>query len=209
MLNLKKKENDFFIYLKEFSNSIVEAGNDFSDLVHHYDYENLSARVAQMKDHEHKCDCHAHKILTAIHGSFVTPFDREDLFAIVKEMDNIMDALEQVSSRFAIFDIKEPNDACREMTELIIEGINALHIVFDHLSEIKKNDLARKQVIEVNRIENEGDVVYRKNLTKLFREEKDPIELIKWKHIYEQLELCLDSCEDVANIIDGVIVKYV
>ena len=74
---------------------------------------------------------------------------------------------------------------------------------------MKKNSVVMEQIIEVNRIENEGDLIYREALSKLFREEKDPIELIKWKHLYEQIEDSLDSCENVANILEGVVMKYV
>ena len=94
------------------------------------------------------------------------------------------------------------------MTNYILQAIRELEVLFKHLSEVKKNAIVKEQVIEVNRIENEGDILYRKTLSELFREEKDPIELIKWKHLYEQLEASLDSCEHVANIIEGVITKY-
>ena len=207
MVSLKKKEDIFFVYLKEFVYKIDEACNIFCDLVNNY--ENIEEKVAKIKDCEVECDSHAHNIFVAIHGSFITPFDREDLYAIVKEMDDIIDAIEQVSSRFIIFDIKELNKECLDMSQLINQAIKELVILFEHLSEIKKNSIVKEQIIEVNRVENEGDIIFRNSLTKLFREEKDPIELIKWKHLYEQLEICLDSCECVANIVGGVVMKHV
>lgn len=89
-----------------------------------------------------------------------------------------------------------------------MQSIKELERLFQNLSEIKKGELIMEKIIEVNRLENEGDVVYRKALHALFKEEKDPIELIKWKHIYEQLEESLDSCENVANMAEGVVMKY-
>jgi uncharacterized protein Yka (UPF0111/DUF47 family) len=83
-----------------------------------------------------------------------------------------------------------------------------LEILFQHLPEVKKNNIAREQAIEINRLENEGDVVFRSTMSDLFRNEKDPIELVKWKHLYEEMEACLDACEAVANIIEGVVMKY-
>lgn len=207
MFKGRQKEDDFFIYLKDFASLISQSADSFQDLV--FNYENIEEKVAKVKEYEVECDSCAHKIFVAINASFVTPFDREDLYAIVKEMDDIIDALEQVSSRFIIFDVNELRDGCCEMTTLIVQAIKELEVLFQHLSQVKKSSVVKEQIIEVNRLENEGDTVYRDNLTKLFKEEKDPIELIKWKHLYEQLENCLDSCESVANILQGVVMKYV
>lgn len=206
MIGVKKKEDEFFQLLIEFSGKIVKAGEAFYDLIHNYD--DVEDKVAGMKVLETECDMQQHKILAAIKASFVTPFDREDIHHIANEMDAIVDSLEEVANRFVVFDVKELTPACKDMTVLIMQAIRELEVLFKHLSEVKKNTVVKEQVIEVNRIENEGDLLYRKTLTELFRTEKDPIELIKWKHLYEQLEASLDSCEHVANIIEGVITKY-
>lgn len=206
MIGVKKKEDEFFQLLIEFSGKIVKAGEAFYDLIHNY--ENVEEKVAGMKVMETECDMQHHKILAAIKASFVTPFDREDIYEIANEMDAIVDSLEEVANRFVVFDVKELRPASKDMTALIMQAIRELEVLFKHLSEVKKSTIVKEQVIEVNRIENEGDILYRKSLAELFREEKDPIELIKWKHLYEQLEHSLDSCEHVANIIEGVITKY-
>lgn len=173
-----------------------------------HNYENVEEKVAGMKVLETECDMEEHKILSALKASFVTPFDREDIYEIAREMDAIVDSLEEVANRFVVFDVKELRPACKDMTNNIMQAIRELEVLFKHLSEVRKSTIVKEQVIEVNRIENEGDILYRKALGELFREEKDPIELIKWKHLYEQLEASLDSCEYVANIIEGVITKY-
>ena len=206
MIGVKKKEDEFFQLLIEFSGKIVIAGEAFTDLVN--DYTNVEEKVAQMKVIETECDMQAHKIMAAIRASFVTPFDREDIYEIANEMDAIVDSLEEVANRFVVFDVKELKPAAIQMTINIMQAIRELEVLFKHLSEVKKNNVVKEQIIEVNRIENEGDLLYRKSLAELFRDEKDPIELIKWKHIFEQLEHSLDSCEHVANIIEGVVTKY-
>ena len=94
------------------------------------------------------------------------------------------------------------------MADIVIQAINELSAMFEHLSEIKKPAALLEHIIEVNRIENEGDLIYRKALANLFSDEKDPIEIIKWKHIYEKMETSIDACESVANMIEGVIMKY-
>ncbi|MEG0829206.1 MAG: DUF47 domain-containing protein [Anaerovoracaceae bacterium] len=206
MIGVKKKEDVFFQLLNDFASKIVKVGEAFVDLVNNYD--DVTAKVAKIKVLETECDMQAHKILSALNASFVTPFDREDIYDITKEMDDIVDSLEEVANRFIVFDVKELRPESLKMASYIMQAILELQIMFEHLSEVKKNGIAHDQIVEVNRIENEGDILYRKILTDLFRKEKNPIELIKWKHLYEQLETCLDSCESVANIVEGVVMKY-
>lgn len=206
MIGVKKKENEFYLLLEEFAGKIVKAGEAFYDLVSNYD--DIENKVSDIKTLETECDMQAHKILTALNASFITPFDREDIYSITKEMDDIVDSIEEVANRFIVFDVQILRPESFTMTTYIIQAIRELEVMFKHLSEAQKNDIVRDQIIEVNRIENDGDILYRNALKKLFREEKDPIELIKWKHLYEQLETSLDSCENVANIVEGVIMKY-
>jgi len=149
-----------------------------------------------------------HKILKHLNENRNTPMDREDIYNIARELDDIVDCIEEVANRFVIFGIEIMRPEALTMAKLILQAIRELETLFQHLHEIKSNTIVMEQVIEVNRIENEGDVVYRGTLARLFQEEKDPIEIIKWKHIYEQLEESLDACENVANQIEGVIMKY-
>ena len=206
MIGVKKKVNEFYLLLEEFAGKIVKAGEAFYDLVSNY--EDIENKVADVKTLETECDMQAHKILTALNASFITPFDREDIYSITKEMDDIVDSIEEVANRFIVFDVNKLKPESFAMATYIMQAIRELEVMFKHLPEAQKNSIVREQIIEVNRIENDGDVLYRDALKKLFREEKDPIELIKWKHLYEQLETSLDSCENVANIVEGVIMKY-
>jgi predicted phosphate transport protein (TIGR00153 family) len=203
---VKKKEDEFYVLLREFSAKIVVVGEALQDLVN--DYTNVEEKAAALKLLETECDVLTHNILTALNGSFVTPFDREDIYEITKGLDEIVDLMEEVGSRFLIFDVKEMRSQTKFVASLIVQCVKELDILFQHLHEIKKNNIAREQVIEINRIENEGDVFFRSTIHDLFSNEKDPIELVKWKHLYEQLEACLDACENVANNIEGVVVKY-
>lgn len=207
MIGVKKKEDVFYRLFSEYAVKIVKAGESFHDLVQNY--ENVEDKVSKIKVLETECDMEAHKILKALNGSFVTPFDREDIYDVTKQMDDIVDSIEEVANRFIVFDVHALKPEALTMSELILQSIREVEVLFKHLSEMKKNQIVREQIIEINRLENEGDLIYRKALTKLFREEKDPIELIKWKHLFEQLEASLDSCENVANIMEGVVMKYV
>lgn len=206
MIGVKKKEDIFFTLFKEQMDKIITAGEAFVDLVN--DYNDVNEKIARIKTIETECDIQTHKILKKLNGSFITPFDREDIYEITRENDDIVDSIEEVANRFGVFDVKTVRPEAIEMADLILQAIKELNKLFEHLPEVKKPVVLMEQIIEVNRIENEGDVVYRKALATLFRTEKDPIEIIKWKHLYEQLEASLDSCENVANMIEGVVMKY-
>jgi len=206
MRGVKKKEEIFFRLFIESAGKIVQAGEAFQDLVHNY--VDVNDKVANLKVYETECDMQTHKILKALNGAFITPFDREDIYNIAKSMDDIVDCLEEVANRFVVFDVKQMKPEAITISDLIMQSIRELEVIFKHFSELKKNQIIMDQVIEVNRLENEGDILYRKALQGLFRNEKDPIELIKWKHLYEQLEASLDACENVANIVEGAVMKY-
>lgn len=206
MIGVKNKENIFFSLFKESAVKIASVGEAFCDLVE--DYKDVNEKVTNIKVMETDCDIQTHKVLKRLNESFVTPFDREDIYNLAKGMDDIVDCLEEVANRFIVFDIKAMHPEVPVICSLIMQAIKELVIMFEHLDKLKTSKIVMVQIIEVNRIENEGDIVYRRVLTKLFRDERDPIELIKWKHIFEKLEESLDSCENVANLAEGVVMKY-
>ena len=206
MFGLKKKEDVFYTLFIEYARKIEIVGEKFLDLIEHY--ENVEEKVEKIKVLETECDMYAHDILNKLNVAFITPFDREDIYNVTKQMDDIVDCIEEASNRFVVFDVKEIRKESMLMANLILQSTMELVVLFENLPDLKKNDLVKTQIIEVNRLENEGDVIYREALMKLFREDINPIELIKWKHIFEQIENSLDSCENVANIIEGVAMKY-
>ena len=202
-----RKNNIFFTLFNEEMNKVLAAAEAFVDLVRNY--ENVNDKIANMKILETECDMQAHKIFKTLNKSRITIFDREDIFAITRGIDDIVDSLEEVSNRFGVFPVTEIRPDTLKMAEIGLLAVKSLRTVFLHLPEIRKPKTLMDQIIEVNRIENEGDIIYRKALENLFRDEKDPIEVIKWKHIYEQIEASIDSCENVANLVEGVIMKHV
>lgn len=191
----------------EFCEKIETAAAAFLDIL--TEYQNVEDKISGMKVLETECDMKVHKIISALHDAPVDPFDREDLYSLVKEMDNIVDSLEEAANRFLVFDIREIKPQAVDMAQLTLEAAKELKKLFAYLSKVHQRKQIAEHVIEVNRIENEGDVVYRKALSVLFRQEKDPVELIKWKHLFEQMENSLDSCETTANLFEGIVAKYV
>lgn len=201
----KKRENIFFTMFDDFADALVVMGNNFGEIIHNY--HNVERMIADLKISETECDTKSHKILNELNESFITPFDREDIYSIVNQLDDIADYLEDTASKLLIYDIKELRDDAVEMGNIITDATAQIEVLFDGLPDFKKLDAARSAAVEINRLENLGDAVFRRALTKLFKEESDPIEVIKWKDIYENMEDTLDACEHLADSVEGVMMK--
>ena len=206
MIGVKKKEEIFFDLFIEAVENISLAGEAFEDLVKNY--TNVDDKVTHLKELEIAGDNVSHRLLRELNESFITPFDREDIIAITKGLDSIVDVLEKIASRFLVFNIQEIRSEVIVMTNLILSAIKELDKLVHGLKTLKKSEkTVRRAIIEINRLENEGDTFYREILQELFLVETDAIALIKWQQLYELLEDGLDACEDVANIIEGVVIK--
>ncbi|MDP4177103.1 MAG: DUF47 family protein [Bacillota bacterium] len=171
------------------------------------DLENLKGNFNKMKEKEQEGDRLVHDILNELNHSFITPLDREDIFAIAKEMDDILDYIETAVSRFAIFNIKELTQEANIQIDLIEKATKELITVMENLKNMSKPSFLNEKIIEINRIEEEGDIIHRKALMKLFDGTVPILDVIKWKELYDDLENTLDACEDVANLIEGVVTK--
>ena len=201
----KKKEDVFFVMFRDFAKAISNMGDNFGAIINNY--HNIERAVADMKIAETECDVRSHKILERLNDSFVTPFDREDIYAIVGQLDDIADYLEDTASKFIIYDVRGLREDAIELGNIIVDSCKQIDTLFDMLPEAKAGDKVKNGIIEINCLEDLGDAVFRRALTKLFREEKDAIELVRWKDIYETLEETLDACEHLADTVEGVMMK--
>jgi len=206
MFRITQKEARFFDMFVVTAVDICTTAQLLENLM--TDFTDIDAKIIEIENMEHKCDTHVHNMIQELNKSFITPIDREDIFLIAKELDNITDAIEGTAHRFKMFNVKSiPPDAIR-LGSMISGCAAELKSVMDELSSMKYNSSLLQKVIEVNRIEDEGDNIFRNAIQRLFKEEKDAIEVIKWKEIYEFLENTLDACEDVVNIVEGVVMKH-
>lgn len=206
MFRVTRKEEIFFDLFVDTAEMACIAAKKLHDLIHNYtDVDNKIDAIQQI---EHDCDMKVHDIVQQLNRSFITPIDREDINEIAKELDNITDAIEDTAHRFRMFDIKSIRDDAKKLAELIVEGTDELKIVMLEMKNMRTSKLLCPKIIEVNRIENEGDVLYRSAMSSLFTSGMDGLEILKWKEIYEFLENSLDACEDVANTVEGVVMKH-
>lgn len=205
MFKFRSKEASFFDLFTELVEATHSAANKLENLTNNF--TNIELQVKELEDLEHECDLRVHKILAQLNKSFITPIDREDIFLIAKEVDNITDAIESTAHRFLMLNVTEIRKEAKMMVALIVQSTRELHALMSGLKNMKSRNTIQTKIIEVNRIEDEGDDIFRTAISELFASEPNPVEIIKWKEIFEYLENTLDACEDVANIVEGVIMK--
>lgn len=206
VFRMTSKEGLFFDLFVETAENTCKAARMLEELMTKYD--NVHEKIKAIEQAEHDCDQRVHKILEQLNKSFITPIDREDIYLIAKELDNITDDIESTAHRFNMFNVGSISEDALKLAKLIVQCTDVLKEVMIELKHMKTSKTLKEKVIEVNRIENEGDDIFRSAMTKLFITQKDAIEVIKWKEIYEYLENTLDACEDVANIVEGVVMKH-
>lgn len=161
--------------------------------------------VDRIKDAEHRCDTITHDTIQRLHRTFVTPFDREDLYALASALDNVMDAIDHVAMLVRLYKIEIVRPGARELAHTVTSSADSLHTALDAL---KAKQPVQPHAVEINRLENEADRAYQVALQALFESETDPVTIIKWKELLDVLEQVTDCCEDVANLIEGVVVKH-
>ena len=163
------------------------------------------AKVALIKDAEHRCDALTHDAIQRLHRTFVTPFDREDLYALASSLDTVMDAIDHAAALVQLYRIKKVRQGAHGLTRIVSTSAARLHSALDALAAKKP---VQPHAVEINRLENEADHAYQEAVRTLFDTESDPIQIIKWKELFDVLEQITDCCEDVANVIEGVVVKH-
>lgn len=206
MFRVTAKEEVFFDLFVETAKNTSKSADMLKELM--TNYVNVNEKIKAIEETEHECDQHVHGILKQLNKSFITPIDREDIYLIAKEMDNITDAIESTAHRFRMFNVTSIKEDAIKIVGLIVQCTKELEGIMAEMKNMKKSTTLSKRIIEVNRIENDGDDIYRNAIANLFVSEKDAIEVVKWKEIFEYLENTLDAIEDVANIVEGVVMKH-
>jgi len=206
MFRITKKEEIFFDMFVDTAESTCKAADLFEELLHNYN--DVEKKVLAIEKVENECDKKVHAILDQLNKSFITPIDREDIYLVAKVIDNITDAIESSAHRFLMFSVKEVRPEALTMAKLITEGCNELKLLLGELKTMKTSKVLAEKIVEVNRIEDDGDSIFRKAITDLFANEKSAVDIIIWKEIYEFLENTLDALEDVADIVEGVVAKH-
>lgn len=165
----------------------------------------IADKAHEIKEVEHQCDFLTHEIIQRLNKTFVTPIDREDIHELARTLDDVMDAIDNAASLIPLYRIDKVRGGARELTRVIIQQTDEIRAAVEALEQ-RKGVLER--AIEINRLENEADRIHKHAIGQLFDEETNPIMVIKWKEIYDILEEATDACEDVANLLENVVVKH-
>jgi predicted phosphate transport protein (TIGR00153 family) len=202
MFSLFPREEDFFVLFRKQA-ALVREG---CDLLHEMleSFDRLEERARQLKDVEHRADVVTHDIFERLNRTFITPLEREDIHQLASNLDDVLDAVEAIGSRFVLFQIRQPSTEAKRLAKILTECATQIEKAVDSLQNM--NNLM-SFTVEINRLENEADAISRLVMADLFSGRHDLLDVLRWKEIYGRLENAADRCEDVANAIESIVVK--
>lgn len=203
IFGLLPKEEAFFDLFKQAAHNVIEGSRLLKELME--DYTNVQQKIERIKEVEHIGDGITHDIALRLNQTFLTPLDREDIHDLASALDDILDAVEAVADRFAIYKIAQPSDSAIRLGDILHRASLAVGRGVDHIA--MSHEEVKEYGVQVNSLENEADRVSRDAISELFEKERNPIAVIKWKEIYETFEEGTDRCEDVANVIERIVLK--
>lgn len=196
------REEKFFVMFQRMGQMLIEASALLSSLLS--DVRQAPVRAGEIKALEHKADNLTHEIITKLNKTFVTPFDREDIHTLSSRLDDVLDLIDATAMRIVIYKIQVLPPGAEELGRILMAQVRAIAAA---LALLDHHDGILAHCIEINRLEDDADRISRASIGMLFENETDPIALIKQKELYEVLELATDKCEDVANIIETIVLK--
>ena len=202
--SLMPREDEYFVLFSQMTEKIQQASNTLVEMMQSErgSFESVARRV---KDIEHECDELTHRITVKLNKSFITPFDREDIFALIVALDDVCDYIDAGARAILMYDIKEISEHVKHFAKVIQSLAMEINSAVSMLS---KPDGLNQHIVEIHRLENEADDVYFRAIGELFQKETDPMTVIKLKELYEILENATDRCESVANIVESIILKH-
>ena len=204
LLNFLPREEQYFDLFIQMTHYISEAARELKEMLadKNHDFEEYAQRI---KGLEHACDELTHNISTRLNKSFITPFDREDIYTMSTVLDDIVDLIDDAARAIIIFDVREITSHARSFADVIVRMAEQLQEI---VATLKKPKNVTQRLVEIHRLENEGDDIYHAAIAELFHDSHDALTVLKWKEVYEKLEAAVDRCENVANIIESVIIKH-
>ncbi len=201
-----KTENFSDLY-EELADNIERSGLLFMEMLRHYD--RADEYVARLSAVENEADSVTHKIYRKLHQTFITPLDREDLYALVNKMDNIVDMIDTCAERMGLYKVGSPDAMLGDLVRVMNEAIVLVkRLIYDMRKRKANHDIILGNCSRIDELETEGDHILRGAMQRLFEQKTDAIELIKWKDIFERIEDAIDTCRDVSSVVEGMILKY-
>jgi uncharacterized protein Yka (UPF0111/DUF47 family) len=204
-MHLLPRETCFFDYFEDHAHRTVEGCELFLELARGTD--DVPGLCAKIKEVESACDKVTHDTVASLHRVFITPFDRNDIYRLISKMDDIMDLVEGAARSIDVYEIRESSPLLVEMAATLLESARRVAAAVGGLRNLKNSQRILENCVEINRLENLSDKQLADAISWLFGHNIDPISIIKWKEVFEMIETATDSCEDVANVIEGVVIE--
>lgn len=202
--SLLPREDEYFVLFTQITEKIQEASNILVEMLQSKD-GNLETFTKRIKDTEHACDELTHKITTKLNKSFITPFDREDIYTLSVALDDVCDYIDAGARAIVMYDIRDITEHAVNLAKVIQKLAGAINSA---IAILKKPTDMNQHFVEIHRLENEADEIYFRAIGELFKSSTDPLSVIRYKELYEILENATDRCESVANIIESIILKH-
>lgn len=207
MLNLIPKDDVFFDLFEKAAANAHQCTVALAEFLERYD--DLEGRRRRIKELEHVGDELTHEVIERLNKTFITPLDREDIHDLVCRLDDILDRVDTAVDRMCLFKIEKPMEESKQLAQCLVRSTALICEMMPYLRRMKDADAVRQRVREIHRLESEADTIERSALVRLFENDPDPIQVIKWKNVIEVLESATDKCEDVGNVIEGIVLKNV
>jgi predicted phosphate transport protein (TIGR00153 family) len=202
------KDKIFYQLFENVSTVLVKMGAKLVAVVNEDDYEKRQTLIKEVEDMEHMNDDYTHQIFTELGKNFITPFDREDIHYLATALDDIADYMYASAKKINFYHVNPNDEGIRKMADLIALGCNQVHNAVVELRDMKNMRKITDALVAINNIENQADHVFDMSIENLFATEPDAKEVIKKREIYQVMEIVTDKCEDVANVIESIIIKY-
>jgi len=200
------REEKFFESFEGSAQNMVKAAQKLKQLVD--TWENVGERVSEITELEHEGDRITHQIMEQLHRTFITPFDREDIALLAHTLDDVTDFIHAAADAMFIYKVDRPGQAAKELSDIIVQATTEVERAMPQLRHRAQLKQMLERCVEINRLENVADEVFRSAMGELFADTTDITQIIKWREIYEHMESATDRCEDVANVLEGVALKH-
>ena len=200
------REEKFFDLFQASAENMVKAANSLKEMVD--SWEHVEGKVAEITELEHKGDTITHEIMSRLNRTFVTPFDREDIVQLAHVLDDVTDFIHSAADAMLLYKVERPGERAKELADIILQATEEIEKVLPQLKKRIILSSVLKRCVEINRLENLADRVYRSAIAELFDDSTDMAHIIKWREIYAHMESATDRCEDVADVLEGVAIKH-
>jgi predicted phosphate transport protein (TIGR00153 family) len=205
MLNLLPRDTVFFDLFESLSENVVFAARELQSMAH--SFPAIDVHAQRIRDLEHGADAIVHRCLERLDRTFITPFDREDIHALVQELDDIVDGIDFLAKRFSLYHIKAVEQAFQKQTDILVQAVTTLEAAVRRLRKSRKLADIAGEIKAIGQLEKQGDAINHEAVSHLFEDGVDCIEVLKWKEFYDRIEKAIDRCEDVANTLERILLK--